>query len=324
MFSVKMVADSISNSNGQRISSMEVVFPRIVLAELNTHRMLTRNSASSRAIPSHKMIDAVMKNPFIPMKWLAQHTGMQGTDIIDESSQFHAAETWLAARDYMIQQAKILTYKYNVSKQIANRLLEPFMWHKALITATEWENYFALRHDPAAENHIQRLAQMMLDCMNTSKPTNLAAGEWHIPYGESIKTADINMYLESLGKPYDADDVMAISIQASVAKCAQTSYTIMDEEDKPLDIAKMIKLHDRLSVAGHWSPFEHIAQNMTSQQWHENLRGYANYDHQDDISIWDAEDDALGWSGNFRGWIQYRKTFKNENRTDDRLIKHSI
>ena len=34
---------------------------------------------------------------------------------------------------------------YNVHKQWVNRLLEPYMWHTVIVTATEWENFFALR-----------------------------------------------------------------------------------------------------------------------------------------------------------------------------------
>ena len=43
--------------------------PRIILAEFNTHRLFSRNSASSRAIPFKKMVQSVLENPFIPIAW---------------------------------------------------------------------------------------------------------------------------------------------------------------------------------------------------------------------------------------------------------------
>lgn len=54
MIKAEIIADSI-NQYGNRITSFVITFPRIVLAEFNTHRALSRNSASSRAIPFNKM-----------------------------------------------------------------------------------------------------------------------------------------------------------------------------------------------------------------------------------------------------------------------------
>lgn len=143
MISAKIVADSICN--GHRITTMEVVFPRFILAELNTHRLFSRNSASSRAIPFEKMVKEVEENPFIPIAWQKDHKGMQGTEYItDDISIEGCVSEWLEARDEAVAQAKRL-HCYSVTKQLCNRLLEPFMWHKVLITATEWDNFFNLR-----------------------------------------------------------------------------------------------------------------------------------------------------------------------------------
>ena len=49
----KIVADSI-NPQGDRITTYLLTFPRFILAELNTHRVFSKNSASSRAIPFEK------------------------------------------------------------------------------------------------------------------------------------------------------------------------------------------------------------------------------------------------------------------------------
>lgn len=164
LISAKIVADSL-NQFGERITTMKLIFPRIILAEFNTHRMFNRNSASSRAIPLHKMVKAVEENPFIPIAWQKEHTGMQGDDyIIDEKDLRRIKEDWLEARDNAVYSATQLNNGFNikdeegkyvitrpdlrvnrVTKQLCNRLLEPFMYHTVLVTATEWENFFELR-----------------------------------------------------------------------------------------------------------------------------------------------------------------------------------
>ena len=53
---------------------------------------------------------------------------------------------WLEARDYAIKQSTWLN-KVGVTKQLCNRLLEPFMWTTMLITGSKegWDNFFNLR-----------------------------------------------------------------------------------------------------------------------------------------------------------------------------------
>ena len=170
MIKAEIIADSV-NQFGNRLTTFIVVFPRIVLAEFNTHRMLSRNSASSRAIPFDKMLKMVQENPFIPIKWMKDHSGMQGNEFM-EHGVHDIADCWLRARDEAIEHAKELSQR-GLTKQVCNRLLEPFMWHTVIVTASEWENFFALRAHPAAEIHIQDLAHKMLDAYNTSTPKQL-------------------------------------------------------------------------------------------------------------------------------------------------------
>lgn len=142
--SAKIIADSI-NPQGNRIVSFILTYPRIIHGELMTHRMFSRNSASSRAIPFNKMIEMAESDPFIPIAWQSKHTGMQGTYYLDgDSEQKLLINKWLEARDLAVQQAKLLDNS-NVTKQLCNRLLEPFMWHTVLVTATEFDNFFDLR-----------------------------------------------------------------------------------------------------------------------------------------------------------------------------------
>lgn len=144
VISAKIVADSICNGN--RITTMEVVFPRIIHSELMTHRLFSRNSASSRAIPFEKMVKSVEENPFIPIAWQKDHKGMQGNEYVTDSLDIMKnTQAWLDAKYYAVNQATLLNIGNSVTKQLCNRLLEPFMWHKVLITATEWDNFFELR-----------------------------------------------------------------------------------------------------------------------------------------------------------------------------------
>src|SRR5487761_1175166 len=180
-----------ANNHDERLTTFEVTFPRVVLAELNTHRMLSRNSASSRAIPVTKQLQRVLEDPFMPVYWGINQSGMQAEAELSEEEQVIAEAEWLLQRDYAVLGAVALTggldqikdtalkervealqdargYKHDplptpVHKQIANRLLEPFMWHTAIVTATDWRNFFALRANPSAQPEIQRAAYLMRD-----------------------------------------------------------------------------------------------------------------------------------------------------------------
>lgn len=148
MIQAKIVADSLTE-RGHRLTTMEVVMPRYILAEFNTHRMLSKNSASSRAIPFNKMVKSIQDSPFVPYAWQKDHKGMQGTEYLENSHLIEeATRLWLKARDNAVMSATLLNGSVGgkaVTKQLVNRLLEPFMYHKVLVSATEFSNFFNLR-----------------------------------------------------------------------------------------------------------------------------------------------------------------------------------
>jgi len=317
MTDVKIIADS-KNEHGQRIISAICTFPRYLLAELNTHRMLSRNSASSRAIRFEKMVESVQKNPFIPSKWQKDHAGMQGTEYfndIEGGSEFTAAwleNRWLDARDNAIRVATQMN-KAGLTKQICNRLLEPFMYHTALITATELENFFALRAHDMAEVHLQELAYKYLEACNASEPKLLKAGEWHIPFGDTFNIGELDKIYSSQGidpTTVSGKQVQELMIKIATVRCARISYVVPGSEQK-INYQADLELHDRLATSGHWSAFEHCAIAMSEAQW-EGSETKFNFSTQQM---------ELGWCANFRGFIQYRKMFENENRSDSRLLK---
>ena len=143
----EIVAHSI-NGQGDELISIMATFPRIILAEVNTHRMLSKNTSSSRAIPFNKMVESVQNDPFIPIAWQKSHSGMQGSEYhTGEAKERFCPNNWLRARDRAVVEANHLHDNIGVTKQLANRLLEPFMWTTMLITGPKsgWENFFKLR-----------------------------------------------------------------------------------------------------------------------------------------------------------------------------------
>lgn len=273
-YDVKIIKDSISQF-GDRLTTLEVTFPRIVLSEFNTHRMLSRNSASSRAIPIDKIIKKVEENPFIPSHWGKNQKGMQAHCEIDTNLFPSAVDNWLAARDEAVKSARVLQ-TLGVHKQIVNRLLEPFMWHTVIVTATDWDNFFALRCHTDAQPEIKFAAEIMKSAMSNSNPHTCSADAWHMPL-----THDIDVLLRENHTPEDLKLI-------SAGRCARVSYLTHNGSREP---STDIELAKKLLLSGHMSPFEHVARPMTY-----------------------IERSSKGYSGNLKGWIQFRKLLPNENR----------
>ena len=184
----EIVGDAISQ-NGNRITSFLLTYPRIIHSELMTHRVFSRNSASSRAIPFDKMEEAVENNPFIPMAWQKAHSGMQGSEYITNKDGYALEsinEAWVEARNEAVKSAKRL-HNAGVTKQLCNRLLEPFMWHTTLVTSTTYSNFFNLRC-PAYQTPVTQLllpAKSKKECIanhgnkeNIEKLQNFSDLEW--------------------------------------------------------------------------------------------------------------------------------------------------
>jgi thymidylate synthase ThyX len=308
MIEAKIVADSL-NPQGDRLTTFVVTFPRIILAEFNTHRMFSRNSASSRAIPFEKMVKSVKENPFIPIAWQKDHKGMQGTEYITDEIEIEAnIRNWIDASKNAIFSADRLNRRDGVTKQLCNRLLEPFMWHTVIITSGKegLENFFNLRNHEAAEIHIQELAKRMLEVYNESTPKQLKAGEYHIPYGDTINV---------LGDTDFKEDVLT-KIKIATARCARVSYTVVGEEGKEPNYKNDIKLHDKLLESGHLSPAEHCAQAMSNHEYYAFIKGdkfYCYTLYSEEVITYkviedsrEITDSCFGWCNNFKGFIQYR------------------
>lgn len=308
--SVKVICDSVSEM-GKRITTLECSYPRIIHSELKTHRMLSTNSASSRAIPFEKMIKQLNG---APVRFGAASIGMQDTgedykDLVcnPETLNFNTPEdSWQMVKHDLITWAQSF-HDAGFHKQIYNRLLEPFQTMKTVITATEWNNFFHLRLDSAADPTIYELARCMKEALEKSNPKLLKAGHYHLPYvvtGEDYLEEPTQVYMIKEGyiiKVISLKD----AIKVSCARCAAVSFR---NTDYKLD--KCIEVYNRLvnTERVHGSALEHIATPMNIVKWDDG--SYDSSMWQDGVSHIDRNGNL--WSGNFAGWIQYRKMIPNE------------
>jgi thymidylate synthase ThyX len=307
-YEVEVMADTTCNHH--RLTTFRLVFPRIVLAEFNTHRLFSRNSASSRAIPIAKMVQRVIDMPFVPDRFPRKHKGMQANEWVtpEMKNEYRVwKEEWLKARDEAVNRVIVLD-RLGMSKQLVNRILEPFLWHEVIVTATEWGNFVALRAHEDAQNEIRIIAEMILEALNASAPYQCAEGYWHLPFGDKLNDERLKqLLLESSedGLPI-ADSLDEMRRMVTVARCARVSYLNFEGKD---DYVADLALFHNLKESGHWSPFEHVARAMTSNE-------FVGYSHTTPAG------QEYGWCGNFRGFIPYRKLFPKdvENRRDPRLI----
>ena len=261
MISAKVIADSITYG-GHRLTTLEVNFHRFILAEVNTHRLFSRNSASSRAIPIEKQINKVINNPAMPIRFGSNQPGMQAGKDLEGKELEDAKNIWLMARDKAVASAIELN-ALGIHKQLVNRILEPFMWHTAIISATDFAGFFEQRISNLAQPEIEVLAIEMKKAIDISTPEFIKYGSWHLPYlSEEEKCI------------YDTDT----QLMCSVARCARVSYLT---HDGVIDINKDIDLYNRLTTAEppHWSPLEHVATTSYGRHSLGNFTGWHQLRH---------------------------------------------
>lgn len=293
----KVIADSICE--GVRLTTMEVQFPRFILAEFNTHRMFSRNSASSRAIPVEKRIEQVRTNPFVPEAFGKNKSGMQASETLAEEQNEMARALWLAASRSAADMAELLA-RVKVHKQHANRVIENYAWHTCVVSSTEWANFFALRCHPAAQPEMQIVAHLMRDAMAASTPRPRHVGAWHLPYidrneDDSINDRDLKLAYEiaklDVGIGGEDADALDALVRISTIRCAAVSF---ERQYAERTVENYRERYSQMRSGGHWSPFEHPAKaSRLSKQTAE------------------GEDRFIG---NFRApWVQHRKQHPGES-----------
>ena len=292
---------------------------------------------NSRAIPVEKMIKVIEEEPFIPLFFQKQHKGMQGTEYItDEKELKKSIDLWLDGRDSALSVADEFI-KLGTTKQIINRILEPWMWVTQLCTGSResFEHLFEQRcpiynvenlkftskkdaiglfpylkdmtdlewlqcNSGQAEIHFMDLAEKMYDALNESTPDVLKEGEWHIPFQEEIWKGKQAEKLEDV-------------IKMSVCLTAKISYTKIGDENT-ITLEKAREMYERLKNSGHWSCFGHIAKCMTYEEYESWYKGFMKTTYYFDENgrqhrVTDSGDfhKAKGYNKQLRGFISLRQ-----------------
>jgi len=307
--SAKIIADSIS-PDGIRLTTMELYYQRFIHAEFMTHRVFSRNSASSRAIPILKMLKAIIDDMAMPYHWGANQKGMQAKVELVGWKKWIARTLWKTA-GYVAVGFAYLMFKAGAHKQIVNRITEPWSHIRVCVTSTEWQNFFSLRNHPDAQPEIKQLAMHMLYAYHLSIPQKLNPGDWHLPYVTSQDYTDAVKAAQDEGFKGQAayDEAVKKAILISTARCASTSYKTVDGKEMTWDRA--VALGEKLLGATplHASPAEHQATP------------------DERIVVGDAPADQPAYTawkhpelhGNFTGWQQHRKMLPEENLEPERL-----
>lgn len=344
-FEATIIKDSVFK-NGVRVTTAKLSFPRSILAEFNTHRMFSRNAASSRAVPVAKMLRSIDKDPFIP-EFTKNQKGMQGVEPLSEDEKLGAYQNWIMVRNAAVSGVEILTRQdgLNIHKQFANRLLEPWMWATVVVTATDWSNMFAQRTHPAAEPSFQKVAKMFKEAYDASVPVERwydsdpeSSLNWHLPFFdysdedrhqfEYLNYLTVVDYLEeklkvskkALMMTYYPERRFWTSMAKDIAVGRATKVSYENLETGKVDVLNDIRLAVQLSMAhpGHWSPFEHICREAKPEEMVYRM-DQLEVEHQGDSTLlFDGlyvkpKEGEIGYCGNFRGAFQYRKEFSTEN-----------
>lgn len=273
--SAKVIADSV-NRRDDRLTTMQLRYPRFIHAEFMTHRQFSRNASSSRAVPVSRLIADIIKDPAMPLHWGKNQKGMQAEEecealvsarIDGKNMAVSNRRAWQLAMDHALEAARAFD-EAGYHKQVVNRLLEPFSHINVIVSSTEWSNFFALRLHKDAEPHIRMLAEKMREALDASVPVQAGLNYIHAPYTDGL-------------------DRQQDKLPASVARCARVSYLTHEGKVPDLEMDKTLAMKLIGATPLHASPAEH-------QAWPD--------DKHESRQLW----------GNFKGWIQYRKTLQGE------------
>ena len=298
MIKAKVICDSI-NEQGNRLTTYELSYPRLIHSEFMTHRQFSRNAASSRAIPFDKMMEQLNG---IPSRFGAAQKGMQDNGEEHEILVLcghDARETWELAKQESIKFSRLFK-EAGYHKQIYNRLTEPYQMIKVVVSATEYDNFFWLRDDVMADPTIAELARKMKEAYDKSIPQLLKAGEWHLPYVQSH-------YFEDDGQRFIVEDSEGVgyyvtteqAIKVSTARCAAVSYRSVD-----YGLEKCEHIYQRLITDErvHASALEHQCSPIPLGATLETDGVTAIHKYHGLMS------------GNMAGWLQHRHFIKGNTK----------
>jgi thymidylate synthase ThyX len=336
----EIIKDSINSYTNDRLTTFVLRFPRFINAEILRHRALSFSSASSRAIPSKKIIEDVLNDPAMPVFWGKNQSGMQayeelennrkdegyfwygelgrflsrsglGGDSYECSTDFQthtkgakdsAQKLWLSARNSMVAVAERLT-EIGLHKQISNRVVEAFQNITLIISGTEWENFFKLRASEFAQPEFRALAEMMLEQYNKSIPNikNPVFGKINLELLNSGNGAGLEHFLNK-----------------------NTDWHIPYEDKMPAEVKT---IHDKLKVAiARCARVSYLTQDgeinvEKDYELYDRLTSSGHMSPCEHVAFPITDSKHVG---NFKGWFQFRKLLPNENQQDSRVIKRKV
>jgi thymidylate synthase ThyX len=290
MIEATVICDSV-NAQGKRLTTCKLRYPKFIHGEFMTHRMLSRNASSSRAIPVHKLIAEVEQDALRaePVFWGKNQKGMQAVE--EHEDPAFCKVLWKEAAIHAVEMAEAFE-RQGLHKQIVNRLLEPFSHINVIASATEWDNFFGLRLHRDAQPEMRALALAIWEARKASQPKELKLGQWHLPF---IELEDERFVAQAFAGMTDmVPSYKDVLLKVSVARCARVSYESYETGQRST-VAEDLKLYERLvgSQPIHASPAEH--QATPDRYFEMTARWAAPHEH-----------------GNYVGWKQYRKTLMSE------------
>lgn len=314
MYKVEILADSISNCNEKRLTSFLVTYPRVILPEVNTHKIISKNSESSRAVPPDKKAVQIISHPWNPIAYMKKNPGMQGGERLAEA-EFQKVKKIVDEAVYAAVNAAIDLYSLDLSKQYANRFQETFGFVSTILTGTEWENFFTLRCSEYAQPEFDELAGLMLEAFVASTPRKLEDSEWHAPFTDQLCDRE---EVERLM----ADHYWGTVKEYMLPGCA-IGPDFLFQTGRLLVSASRC---GRLSYARHKGEFslaadiekglEHLQNKHSSTMEHQGRAIWSAGFYVVDFEILQQQrlmwDGVHLWSANFCSWIQFRKLFKEE------------
>lgn len=291
-----ILADSLHPNGKDRFTTFALKFPKVLLAELNTHRELVRNVGSTRATPTSVMVKNAELDPYIP-EMLANQPGMMGIDTLTAEQKADAMLVWLHALENAVNSTTKLN-ELGVHKQAANRLLDTFSQIELVLSGTFWDNFFKLRTHESTQPRFKQIADEMYEQYNNSTPTQLHYGEWHLPFATITEEG---LDLET-------------KIKVCIARIARVSY---QSHGKDHSVENDCKLANRLLNDKHMTPFEHIAKvidndnNLLTFNW-EGEQIYLANSKLLRCLFYDPKDHVIRWSRQFSGFYTYRHHIEDD------------
>lgn len=295
MFKAEVICHSINQFEVELVTFV-LEYPRFIHDQLLTHRVFSRNTSSSRAVPVKAMIENVKADPVFPTFWGKNKEGMSASEELTADYKNSAVQVWEKAMRYAIARAEDLL-ALGVHKQIVNRLLDPFQFVKVIVTTTDLVNWFSLRNHKDAQPEILYLANLMLAAYKKSKPFKIFDGEWHLPFINRVREKDSLIYSIEGNKDLSREEALKIS----VSLCAQISFR---KED--LSIEKADKICNKLSGSDpkHMSPYEHQGTPISKKDYKDVPSGKHN---KKELLL-----NPPNYSGNFKTYYQYRKFIEHD------------